>query len=88
MNKWISEIPALRKVEALAEKYADQDPELAEALATVKEARQQARDRHKEALEQKGIKCTECDTIFLSTEWNNYTLQCSVGCRLYAIKER
>jgi formylmethanofuran dehydrogenase subunit E len=84
MTKWISEIPALCKVEELAKKYAHLDPELATALEEVHMAREQAKERREGALKSKGIKCTECGELFLSTEWNVYTRQCSVGCRVKA----
>ncbi len=84
MEKWILEIPALHKVEQLARKWADQDPALAEALEECVMARKQAGERHNAALKSKGIKCTECDKIFLSNEHNDYTLQCSIGCRARA----
>ncbi len=82
MTKWILEIPALQKVEKLAAKYAYLDPELAAALKECIEARRQSSERHQGALRDKGIECTECGKIFLSTEWNGYTLQCSIGCQL------
>lgn len=82
MTKWILEIPALLKVEELARKYAHLDAELAAALEECEMAREQADRRHKAALESSGIKCTECDNIFLSRESNGYTLQCSVDCRM------
>lgn len=81
MKKSILEIPALHKVEELARKFAHLDPELKLALDECVEARRQATERHANALKSKGIKCTECDKIFLSNEWNDYILQCSVGCR-------
>lgn len=82
MTKWILEIPALHKVEELARKYAHLDAELAAALEECEAAREQANTRHQGALKSRGQKCTECDNIFLSTEWNGYMLQCSIGCRM------
>ena len=82
-TKPLYEIPALLKIEQLAAKYASQDPELKAALDEVLEARKQNAERLANALKSKGIDCSVCGKRFLSTEWNGYRLQCSVGCRAF-----